>query len=72
MIRRFLPVIPRCMFKKSVSDPVLNLRNRIAELFDDGLPLERFDSVRVGRRRHDDECHNGDSGSRFLEAVVQT
>ena len=67
-----LTVVPGGVFEESVSDPVLNLLNRVLQLLDDGLTLEGFDRVRVGRRGHDDKSDDGGLGSHLLESRVES
>jgi hypothetical protein len=67
-----LAIVPGGVLEKSVSDPVLNLLDRVLQLLDDGLTLEGFDRVRVGRGGHDDERDDGGLGSHLLKSVVES
>ena len=67
-----LAIVPGGMLEKPVSDPVLDLLNRVLQLLDDGLTLEGFDRVRVGRRGHDDERDDGGLGPHLLQSVVES
>jgi hypothetical protein len=65
-------MVSRRMFKDSVTDPVLNFRNRVTKLLHDSLSLQGLNGVRVGGSRHDNESDDGGLGSRLLKSVVQT
>jgi hypothetical protein len=67
-----LSIVSSGVLEETVSDPVLDFLNGILQLLDNGLSLERFDSVRVGRSGHDDESDDGGLGSHLLQSVVQT
>jgi len=67
-----LSIVPSGVLEQSVSDPVLNLLDRVLQLLDDGLTLEGFDRVRVGGGGHDDKGDDGGLGSHLLQSVVQT
>jgi hypothetical protein len=65
-------MVSRRMFKDSVTDPVLNFRNRVTKLLHDGLSLQGLNGIRVGSSRHNDEGDDSGLGSRFLKALIQT
>lgn len=65
-------MVSRSMFEDSVSDLGLNLSDGIPQLLHHRLTLQRFDSVRVGRGRHDNEGDDSSLGARLLQFVVET
>ena len=67
-----LSIVSSGVFEQSVSDPVLDLLDRVLQLLDDGLPLEGFDGIRVGGSGHDDERDNSRLGTHLLQSAVQT
>lgn len=66
-----LAVVAGGHLEETGSDPVLDLGDRVVELLGDGLPLERFDGVRVRLSRHDDEGDHGELGAHRLEAMIE-
>lgn len=65
------PSVSRSLLKHALSDPRLDLRDRVVELLGDCLALERLNRVRVGLRGHDDECDDGHLASCLLQLGVE-
>lgn len=58
------------MIKQTSSNPILNLRDSIAQLFGNGLAFESLNRIRMSGRGHDDKGHNGDIRSGFLQLII--
>jgi hypothetical protein len=67
-----LSIVSSGVLKQSVSNPVLDLLDRVLQLLDDGLTFEGFDGVRVGGSGHDDKRDNSRLGAHLLQSAVQT
>lgn len=60
------------MFEETLTNPILDFRDRVVELLGDSLALERVNGIRVGSSGHNDERDNGYFGPRLLQPEVQT
>lgn len=60
------------MLENTVTDLGLDFGDGIPQLLHYCLALQRFDSVRVGGSRHDDEGNDSSLGPRLLQFVVKT
>ena len=52
------PRLPETRFEDAVSDALLDLRHRLAQLFGDGLAPQRLHVKVVGSGREDEEGHH--------------
>ena len=60
------------MLKDSLANPCGDLVNSLTQLLRHSLTLERFDSVRICRGRHDNECHDGRFRSHLLQSMIES
>lgn len=65
-----VPVRTHSMFEQTLTNPVLDFRDRVVKLLGDSLTLECVNGVRVGGSGHNDERDNGHFGPRLLQSEV--